>query len=163
MEDGFPLAPEAIKAWCDRNNIQFIVNEDLGQLGIPLPLGKGYLLRVLPRPDRHMMTLVVPLPVKVPPALINEVSKATALANSATFMGAWVLNHGKGEIYFRVTLPTRGVMYDDEGFKWVLDVMVMSLRSVVPALGRILREGAPASTVLQPPQAPKAPAEPKAE
>ncbi len=152
MEDGFALAPEAVKAWCDRNNIQFVVNEELGQLGIPLPLGEGYLLRVITRADRHMMTLVVPLPVRVPPALINEVSKATALANSATFMGAWVLNHGKGEIYFRVTLPTKGVTYTDEGFKWVLDVMVQSLRAVVPSLGRILREGAPAASILNAPK-----------
>ena len=149
MEDGFALSKDAIQAWCDRNEITYHHNEELQQLGIPLPLGQGVMLRVIDRPDRNMLTLAVPLPTRIPPALIQEISKATALANSATFMGAWVLNHSKGELYFRITLPTSGVEYSDPGFKWVLDVMVQSMRSVIPSFVSILNGQGTAEQVLQ--------------
>ena len=149
MEDGFTLSKDAVQAWCDRNEITYHHNEELKQLGIPLPLGEGVMLRVLDRPDRNMLTLAVPLPTRVPPALIQEVSKATAMANSGTFMGAWVLNHGKGELYFRISLPTGGVEYTDPGFKWVLDVTVQTMRSVIPAFVAILKGEGTAEHVLR--------------
>ena len=64
MENGFELSLESVKAWCERNEFNFMINEELGQLGIPTPLGKNFLIRVIPREDRGMLTLALPLPVR---------------------------------------------------------------------------------------------------
>ncbi len=152
MSDGFELSLEGMKAYCDRNEVKFLVNEELQQLGIPTALGKGFLLRVIPRPSRHMLTFALPLPLRVPPGLHGEVSRAVALCNSSMFMGAWVLNQGKGELYYRVTVPTAGVSYDDASVQFLLSVMVTTVRSTADALGKIVMEGAPASLVLQKPK-----------
>lgn len=148
MDNGFELGLEAIKAWCQRNEFNFLTNDELGQLGIPTPLGQNFIIRVIPRAEREMLTLALPLPVVVAPALRSEIVRAVGLANSATFMGAWVLNHGKGEIYFRITLPTKGVAFDDEAFKRLLQIVVVSVQGLLPAWKQILEQGAPAEVVL---------------
>ncbi len=157
MENGFELGLEAIKAWCDRNDFKYLTNDELGQLGIPTPLGSNFVIRVIPRDERQMITLALPLPVRVAPALRSEINKAVALANSATFMGAWVLNQGKGEIYFRVTLPTLGAEMNDDGFKRILQIIVVSVQGLLPAWKQILEAGAPAEVILPKPGAAPAP------
>lgn len=145
----FTLNLDSLRAWCDRNSVTYLFNEQLGQLGIPTPLGKDFLLRVVPRSDRGMLTLALPLPMVVPPALLHEVARATALANSGTFMGAWVLNHGRGELYFRVTVPVDGAQYEDRAVLFLMNVVIGTVRGVAPAFRRIVVDGAPAESVMQ--------------
>ena len=150
MENGFELGLEAIKAWCERNQFTYATHDELGQLAIPTPIGKSFAIRVIPRPERDMVTFALPLPVRIAPALRSEIARAVALANSATFMGAWVLHHGKGELYFRVTVQSRGVAFTDEALKRLLQIVAMSVQTLLPAWRRIIEQGAPAEAILPP-------------
>ncbi len=149
MAKSFKLGLEQLKSFCDRNDVQYLENEKLGQLGIPTPLGQGIMIRIIPHTDRNMLTLALPIPIQVAPGLIQEVARATSLANSGLFMGAWVLNHAKGELYFRISLPLKGVSFDDEAMLFALNVIVGTVRGVGDAFLNIIREGAPAETIVE--------------
>lgn len=149
MENGFELSLEAIKAWCGRNDFNFLENAELGQLAIPTPIGNNYAIRVIPRVEREMISFALPLPVRIAPNLRPEIARAVGLANSGTFMGAWVLNHGIGEIYFRVTLPTKGVEMNDAAFKRLLQIIAMSVNGLLPKWKAIIEGGASAEVILQ--------------
>ncbi len=156
MDDGFELGLDAIKQWCDANEVTYLENAELGQLAIPTPIGQQFAIRIIPRPERQMMTFALPLPVRIAPALRPEIARAAGLANSATFMGAWVLNHGKGELYFRITLPSDGVRYSGDALKRLLQIVAMSVRTLLPAWQQIIEHGAPADVILPQRQAPPA-------
>ena len=148
MAKSFKLSLKTLKTFCDRNEIQYLENEQLGQIGIPTPLGQGIMIRVIPQEERNMVTLALPIPLQVPPNLIQEVARATSLANSGLFMGAWVLNHAKGELYFRISLPVQGVSFNDEALLFSLNVIVGTVRGVGDAFLNIIREGAPAESIM---------------
>ena len=152
MENGFELGIEAIKAWCDRNDFKYLENAELGQLAIPTPIGDNFAIRVIERSEREMVTFALPLPVRIAPNLRPEIARAVGLANSATFMGAWVLNHGIGEIYFRVTLPTKGMAMTDNAFKRLLQIVAMSVNGLLPKWQEIIEKGAGAEVILGRPQ-----------
>lgn len=151
MENGFELGLEAIKAWCDRNDFTYLSNDELGQIAIPTPIGNNYAIRVIPRDEREMITFALPLPVRIAPNLRAEMVRAVGLANSATFMGAWVMNHSQGEIYFRLTLPTKGMAMTDDAFKRLLQIVAMTVNGLLPRWRDILENGASAEVILNPP------------
>ena len=94
-----------------------------------------------------MLTLLLVLSVEAPAERRAELARALGLLNSTSFMGAWVLNSGTGEIYFRITLPTRGARYDDDAIDFLVDVAVGTVDGRSGPIGRVI-EGAPAESVL---------------
>lgn len=146
--EGFALSLDAMQAWCDRNNITYMKNERLGQLAIPTPLGREFPVRVIPRPSRSMLTLALILPFPVPEERMDVVARAVAMANASSFMGAWVLVNNNHELYFRVTVPTEGVSYDDAAVRFLLQVVIGTVQGVGPRLRAIALEGASWETVV---------------
>ena len=155
-DNAFALSLDAMKAWCDRNEVTFLFNERLQQLAIPTPLGPEVMVRVVPRPSRRMMTFALVLPLRVPDARQAELARACALANSSTFMGAWVLNSGNGELYFRLTVPTGGVSYEDEGLRFLLQVVIGTAKGMMDRFRAIALEGASWDSLVSQPGAPEA-------
>ena len=146
--EGFALSLDALQAWCDRNSITFLKNDRLQQLAIPTPLGREYPVRVIPRPSRGMMSFIMVLPFAVPPDRAEVVSRALALANASSFMGAWVLQGNNNELYFRVTVPVDGVRYDDAAVRLLLQVVIGSVQGLGPRLRAVALDGAGWETVL---------------
>lgn len=146
--EGFALSLDAVQAWCDRNSITYLKNDRLQQLAIPTPLGREYAVRVIPRPSRGMMTFALGLPLAVPAERAEAVARAVDLANGSSFMGAWVLVQSKGELYFRVTVPTDGVSYEDRAVRFLLQVVIGSVQGLGPRLRAVALEGAGWETVL---------------
>lgn len=145
---GFALSLDAMVAWCDRNNITYQKNDRLQQLAIPTPLGREYAVRVIPHPSRGMMTFAMAAPFAVPEDRADVVARAAALANASSFMGAWVLVTGKGELYFRVTTPTDGVSYEDSAVRFLLQVVIGTVQTFAPRFRAIALEGAGWETAL---------------
>jgi len=146
--NGFPVTIETVKAWCEGHNVKYAVNDQLGQLAIVGLLGSQIPIRVIPWPDRNMVTLACVAPFQVPPERIDAMTVATRIANSASFMGAWVLAASTGELYFRVTLPVQGVFVDDGGFQFLARVLLSSVATVGPSLQQVALEGASPDVVL---------------
>lgn len=144
----FALTLDGMKAWCERKKLRYMVNEQLGQLAIPRPVDPPQAIRVIPRPERGMMTFAVPLPFAVPKDRHVAMDQALALVNSASYMGAWVLNHQRDEAYFRVTVPTRGVGYEDGAVEYLLQIVIGSVDRITPGLRAVALEGAPPERIL---------------
>jgi hypothetical protein len=144
--DGFPLTADGIKGWCDRRQLRYEVNEQLGQMRIPRR-PEQVPIRIVPRPERSMVTLALPVPVKVPPDRLGEVERAIAIANAQSFMGCWVATESQGELYFRITLPAEGALWSDKGFEFVIQVLVGTFDEVGPALFKVATQGASAETL----------------
>lgn len=137
----FMLTPENLARFCERQSFQFqqapggpiaVLYQLLGQ---PAPL------QLIPWPERNMLTLAMTLPFTVPPERQAAVGEALTTLNAMSFMGAWVLNTDKGELYFRDTLPVLDNQYSDEGLLFVAKVVVSTAERLAPALYRIAREG----------------------
>lgn len=146
--DGFALTLDSLRAWCERQNLRCLHNAELGQLAIPRLIDRDAPIRIIPRPDRRMMTFAMLLPFQVPEDRYEAVSRAATLANSSSFMGAWVLNSQRGELYFRITLPTSGALYDDEGIRFVVQVLVGTVDTLANAFHQVAVEGADFQRVL---------------
>ena len=151
--DGFVLDLAAVRDWCDRHNVPYIYNSELQQIALPRPSDRRFAIRVIPRPERKMVSFAMPLPLVVPQERFDDTQKAMAIANSATVMGAWVLNHVKGEAYFRVTVPAVGVLYDDDSLRYLLQVVIGTVEAVAEKLRLIIQEGAAPESVLPSPRA----------
>lgn len=150
----FTLDLAAIKAFCDRAKIPYLANDVLGQLAIPRPDHKGWAVRIHPMPERGMLTIAYPLPGRIPDDRLDDLQLAAGLLNSRTFMGAWVLNVGEGELYFRVTVLADGVTYDDAALRRLLQIVIGTVERLIPRLHRVLT-GSPAATVLEEPEGAK--------
>lgn len=148
MPDAYPLDLAAVRGFCERNGVPYVVNDELGQLAIPRPDRPQWAVRVVPRPERGMLTVAYPLPGRIPEERIPALQAAAGLLNARTYMGAWVLNTDTGELYFRVTTLTDHVLYDDESLKQLLQVVIGTVERMVPKLDRVLK-GADAASVLQ--------------
>jgi hypothetical protein len=150
------LTLDSLRAWCERGNVRAFVNVELGQLAIPRPEDQNHLLRVIFRPERNMATFALPYRFAVPKDRAAEFDLAVALANSASFMGAYVHNHQLSEAYFRVTVPTGGVGYTDDAITWLLRLVIGSHDALEKPLRAVALEGAPGTAVLPPGGAPPA-------
>jgi hypothetical protein len=144
------LTLDSLRAWCERGNVRAFVNVDLGQLAIPRPEDANHLLRVVFRPERSMATFALPYRFAVPADRSADFDLAVALANSASFMGAYVHNHQLSEAYFRVTVPTGGVGYTDDAITWLLRLVIGSHDALERQLRAVALEGAPGTVVLPP-------------
>ena len=145
----FALTPENLVAFCQRQNFQYELKGPRGPIGIQYQLlGVPTPLTLIPWEDRPMLTLAMTLPFKVPPAQKAAVSAALVTLNSMSYMGTWVLNTEKAEIYFRDTLITLDNQYSDEGLLYVAKVVVSSAEAMASPLYRIAVEGAPPESIL---------------
>lgn len=153
--DGFALTLDGIKGWCDRKGIKWLYNEQLKQLAIPRKPNE-VAIRVVPRPERNMVTFALIVPAKVPADRHDEVTKACAILNAQSFMGAWVATAAQGELYFRITMPIESAAWNDQGFEWLMSLLIGTFDQVGPALYRIATQGASAETIRQAAIPPKA-------
>lgn len=146
----YPLTLDALRGWCARGNVRAFVNVELGQLAIPRPEDEQHLLRVIFRPERNMATFALPYRFAVPKERAAEFDLAITLANSASYMGAYVHNHQLSEAYFRVTVPTGGVAYTDDAVTWLVRLVIGSHDALEKAFRAVALEGAPGTVVLPP-------------
>lgn len=138
----FTLTYPNLTAWCDRQQFQYLTNPQAGQLAILYKiLGADAPLQLLPYPERSMLTLAVSLPFAVPQERYAAIKEALTQLNSRSYMGSWVLNPDKAEIYFRVTLPTLDNEYSDPGLLFVARVVIGSAESAAAPLYRIAQQG----------------------
>lgn len=111
---------------------------------MPDPKREGWVLRVIPVPDRHVVHLVYPLPGAIPEDRIADLTVAANLLNAKTLIGAWVLNPVARELVFRLTLRSKGVLYTDDGLLPLLQLVVGAVESSIEQLDAVLKGAAPA-------------------
>lgn len=145
----YALDLEAVRSFCDRSGIAHHVDESLGQIAIPRASDPAWALRIVPRPERGMLTVAYPLPGRMPPERLPAIVEAVGLLNSRTFMGAWVLNGDSGELYFRQTVLTEGAWFDDRALGQLLRLVALTVEQAVGRLDRVA-QGERASIVLEP-------------
>ncbi len=146
----FAVSTEAVAASCARQGLACKHSPDGTQLAIGHQvLGVQTAILCLPWSERGMYMFALALPFAVPAARAEAVALATALLNSQTLMGAWAINTDKGEIYFRITLPTRGAELSDEGLAFLWQVIASTVEQFAPAFYRIASEGAPPSSIVE--------------
>lgn len=143
----FPLDLDTLMAFCERHAIEALRDDEHHQVVIPRPGAEGWALRAVFRPERSMATFALPLPGTIPEDRRTELARAANLLNSRTFMGAWVLNPTAGELYFRQTVGTQGVLFDDEGLKRMMQTVLGTVEVTIERLNRVL-QGEPAEVVL---------------
>lgn len=145
---GFVLNYENLKSWAERLGLAFRYSNEAGQIAVLCRVLDGDVpLVFIPRPERGMLTMAVTLPFTVPAERFTEVGRAITLLNARSYMGAWILNTDKGEIYFRVTVPALDVSYSDQALRFVAGVVASSAETLAPALYAVARENAPATSV----------------
>lgn len=153
MQEPYALDLASVRAFLDRSQITYLVNDELKQLAIPRPDRQGWAVRVVARDERGMLTVAYPLPGAIPSDRIEALTLAANLLNARTFMGAWVLNRDTAELYFRQTVPTDHVLYDDTSVRQVLQIVIGTVERVLPRLDRVLK-GEDPSVVIEPDGAP---------
>jgi hypothetical protein len=138
---GYLLNYQNLKAFCERQNFRFLQNDERGQLAVVYPLlEKEALLQLLPFADRHMVTLAMAMPFLVPAARFSAVAEALTRLNARTYMGTWVLNTDKSEVYFRVTLPALDNEWTDDSLLFAARVVVSTAEQFAADLLRIARD-----------------------
>lgn len=148
---GFVLNYANLKSWAERLGLTFRYSDEVGQIAVLCRLlDIDVPLVFIPRPERGMLTLAVTLPFVVPAERFAEVAQALTLLNARSFMGAWILNADKGEIYFRITVPALDVSYSDQALRFVAGLVASSAETLVAPLYAVAREGAPAASVASP-------------
>lgn len=145
---GFVLNYANIKSWAERLGLGFRYSDEAGQIAVMCRLlDVDVPLVFIPRLERGMLTMAVTLPFLVPADRFVIVGEALALLNARSYMGAWILNMDKGEIYFRITVPALDVSYSDQALRFVAGVVASSAEAMAGALRAIACQGAPADTI----------------
>lgn len=134
----YPLTFENLTSFCDRQSLRYKLNMELKQLALQYRLlDREAPLYIVTRPERSMVTLAMPLPFAVPAERLPFIGEAVTRLNSATFMGTWILNVETGEVYFRVTLPSRDAEYGDHCLLFVLRLVVSTVERAAKGLHQI--------------------------
>lgn len=150
MAAGFVLTYPNIKAWAERLGLPFRYSDEMGQIALRCRIddvSDELSVLFIPRPERGMLTLALTVPFAVPAARNQAMSEALALLNARSYMGAWILNVDKAELYFRITVPALDVAYSDQSLRFVASVVVSSAEAMVHRLRAIALEGAAADIV----------------
>ncbi|HND10560.1 MAG TPA: YbjN domain-containing protein [Pseudomonadota bacterium] len=135
---GYLLNYQNLKAFCERQNFRFLHNDERGQLAVVYPLlERESLLQILPFLDRNMVTLAMAMPFVVPPSRFAAVSELLTRLNARTYMGTWVLNGDKGEVYFRVTLPALDNLWTDDSVLFAARIVVSTAEEFVGEMFRL--------------------------
>ena len=144
----YALTVDTIKAWAVRKNLPMLENAKLGQLALAHPNNKQIVIRFIPRPERNLMTLAVPLPWEITDEQVPRLLEAISLSNSSTFAGAWTFNHAKREVYFRITVPTIGTGYTDQSVDFLVTIMFGTVDNIGPKLLKVIQGDAPPASIL---------------
>ncbi len=152
MSESHTLDYESLKEFCERQGLAYFTNDELQHIASPNPDRKGWALRLVPRPERGMLTFAFPLPGELPDDRIEALSLAANLLNARTFLGAWVVNREMAEMYFRQSVPTTGVLYTDDAVRELMQIVIGTVEMMLPRLDRVLR-GEEADVVLEEPDA----------
>jgi hypothetical protein len=137
LSGGFALDIAALEAWCGRVGLACARSDDGSQLIIPRPGEGAAPLRALAYPDRGLLSFAIRLAGEVAPARRAAVLDRVARANAVVFMGAWVLNSDLGQLYFRLTVPTRGVAYTDASVKTLVEITIGTAMASAAALADV--------------------------
>lgn len=147
---GFVLNYANIRSWADRLGLAYRYSDEAGQIALPCRLLDVDVPMVfIPRAERGMLTLAITLPFQVPSERFTEVGAALTILNARSYMGAWILNSDKGEIYFRVTVPALDVTYSDQALRFIAGVVVSSAETLAASLHAVAKQGAAAASVSQ--------------
>lgn len=139
--DTFPLDTPALLAFCERQQSPDKHNDETGQIALHHRiLDSDSPIDIIPYLSRRMVSLILALPFRVPPARLPFLGEATTRLNSASYMGTWVMNVETGEIYFRVTLPSIGAAYGDEALLFVARLVASTVENAARGLQRVAFE-----------------------
>lgn len=143
MQDlAYTLQFESLIGFCQRQTVRYKANYELMQLAVMNQvLDQDAPLYIIPRPERRMVMLALPLPFKVPAERFPHVGECVTRLNSASYMGTWVLNVATGEVYFRVSLPTLEVKYTDESLLFVFRLCVSTVNEAARGVQRVAFDG----------------------
>jgi hypothetical protein len=145
---GFVLNYANVKAWAERLQLPFRFSDDASQIAITCRLlDSDVPLVFIPRLERGMLTMALTMPFSVPRDRYVQVGQALTLLNARSYMGAWILNLEKGEIYFRITVPALDVVYTDQSLRFVASVVASSADTMSKPLRAVACEGARPETV----------------
>lgn len=147
---GFVLNYENLKRWAARlfSPSKFPFDDEAEELALPHTLlEKTAYLVLIPRPERGMVTIAVTLPFSVPKERFAAVGEALTLLNARSYMGAWILNANKGEVYFRISVPALDVLYTDQALRFVVSIVASSAETMAGPLRAVGLEGAPPDTI----------------
>ncbi len=139
----FILTYPNLKGWADRLRVPYRFNEEVGQVAVlTRVMDADVPLVFIPRLDRGMMTMAVTLPFTVPEARNPAVGESLTILNARSYMGAWILNADKGEIYFRITLPAMELEYSDETLRVFAALVVSSAEAMAKLLYSVAHQDA---------------------
>lgn len=143
------LSLQTIVAWLKSNDARHALDEKNGVLFVLRDDAEEPHLRILDRSERGMLTWAIVLPFEIPSERQMHVCVALNLINSASFMGAWILNTQKREVYFRVTVPIVGTAWDGEALAYMVQLMLSTTGQLREPIRKVALEGADPRAVLQ--------------
>ncbi|HMU38862.1 MAG TPA: YbjN domain-containing protein [Pseudomonadota bacterium] len=149
--NSFSLSYRTVKAWAERLKLPFRANDDAGQIAVRCRLLENDVpLLFVPRPERDMLTVAITLPFVVKTDRFDAITTALSTLNVRSYMGAWILNPERGEVYFRVTLPTLETEFTDDALRFVARVVLSSAEAMAQPLYSIALDEANPDIVAKP-------------
>jgi hypothetical protein len=150
----FVLSYDNLKVWAARLEarlgVPYRFNDEAQELALRALVMETYVAVVLiPRPERGMLTLAVRLPFSVPSERYPAIGESLTILNARSYMGTWVLNFDKGEIYFRITLPARDLEYSDETLHSIACLVEGAAESMAKPLYAVAHQDASPQLVAQ--------------
>lgn len=139
----YPLDFDSLLSFFERHGLRCLTDEARTELAVPDPKREGWVLRVVPQPERGVVHLVYPLPGAIPEDRVVDLTIAANLLNANTLIGAWVLNPKARELVFKLTVRSQGVLYTDAGLLPLLQLVVGAVEAHVDELDRILKGARP--------------------
>ncbi|HRI48924.1 MAG TPA: YbjN domain-containing protein [Pseudomonadota bacterium] len=138
----FALTYPTLKSWADRLGVPYRFNEEVGQIAVlTRVMDTDVPLVFIPRPDRGMVTMAITLPFATPSERFTAVGESLTILNARSYMGAWILNTDKGEVYFRITLPAMELEYSDETLRFFASLVVSSAEAMAKLLYAVAHKG----------------------
>lgn len=145
---GFVLTYANVKAWAERLQLPFRYNDEVSQVAVLCRVLETEVpLMFIPRLERGMLTMALTMPFAIPRERYPQVAQALTLLNARSYMGAWILNAEKGEVYFRISVPALDVAYTDPSLRFVATVVVSSADTMAKPLRAVACDGARPETV----------------
>jgi hypothetical protein len=150
----FTLTYPTLKSWADRLGVPYRFNDEVGQIAVlTRVMDTDVPLVFIPRPDRGMVTMAITLPFAAPSERFTAVGESLTILNARSYMGAWILNTDKGEVYFRITLPAMELEYSDETLRFFASLVVSSTEAMAKLLYSVAHKGASPQVIAQAPKA----------
>lgn len=139
---------DTILEWAASRKVEALTDDKLpDQVLLRDALGSGLPIRVAVLPERYTIWFQVEFAETIPEDRYMELSRAIAIMNAQIFVGSWNLLSSRGALYFKLSLPTKGVTYTPEGIDHLVQTVVQTTRSTVTPLLNVGLKGAPAQSV----------------